>query len=101
MDMPEGIDRDQFRKLIAEQLELDISKIVDGARFVDDLEADSLDLVELIMAIEENYETEITDEDAEKIATVGDAWAFLQRRAAPREARPAAGRPEAPGHRGP
>src|SRR5258708_14185720 len=96
MEMPDGIDREQFRKLIAEQLELDIVRIVDGARFIDDLEADSLDLVELIMAFEETYKTEITDEDAEKIATVGDAWAFLQRRARPGEVSLAACRPEQP-----
>ena len=80
--MPEPIDREQFRKLIADQLEVDVAKVVDAAHFIDDLEADSLDLVEMIMAFEETYHTHITDEDAEKIATVGEAWVFLQRRTA-------------------
>jgi acyl carrier protein len=80
--MTKVIDREQFCKIVAEQLDVDPEKVVDTARFIDDLEADSLDLVELIMAFEETYHTEISDEDAEKIATVGDAWAFLQLRTA-------------------
>jgi acyl carrier protein len=84
--MTASIDREQFRKIVAEQLQVDLEKVVDSARFTDDLEADSLDLVELIMAFEENYHTEISDEDAEKIATVGEAWEYLQLRAAAVEA---------------
>jgi len=53
--MTEVIDREQFRKIIAEQLQVDLEKVVDTARFTDDLEADSLDLVELIMAFEETW----------------------------------------------
>jgi len=84
--MTEPIDRDQFLKIVAEQLDVDPETVVDSASFIDDLKADSLDLVELIMAFEETYHTEISDEDAEKIATVGDAWEYLQKRTAAVEA---------------
>lgn len=59
--------------IIAEQLSVDKEKVVGAASFVDDLGADSLDLVELIMAMEEDFDTEIADEVAEKIITVQDA----------------------------
>ncbi|MBU0481163.1 MAG: acyl carrier protein [Proteobacteria bacterium] len=59
--------------IIAEQLSVDKDKVVPGASFVDDLGADSLDLVELIMAMEEAFDIEIADEVAEKITTVKDA----------------------------
>ena len=59
--------------IIAEQLSVDKSKVVSGASFVDDLGADSLDLVELIMAMEEAFDIEIADEVAEKIITVQNA----------------------------
>lgn len=59
--------------IIAEQLSVDKDKVVSGASFVDDLGADSLDLVELIMAMEEAFDIEIADEVAEKIGTVQDA----------------------------
>ncbi|MCA1765922.1 MAG: acyl carrier protein [Desulfobulbaceae bacterium] len=59
--------------IIAEQLSVDKAKVVPGASFVDDLGADSLDLVELIMAMEEAFDIEIADEVAEKITTVKDA----------------------------
>ena len=59
--------------IIAEQLSVDKDKVVPGASFVDDLGADSLDLVELIMAMEEAFDIEIVDEVAEKIVTVQDA----------------------------
>lgn len=60
-------------EIIAEQLNVDKTKVVANASFVDDLGADSLDLVELIMAMEEAFDTEIPDEVAEKIITVQDA----------------------------
>ncbi len=59
--------------IIADQLSVDKAKVVPGASFVDDLGADSLDLVELIMAMEEAFDIEIADEVAEKITTVKDA----------------------------
>jgi len=64
---------DKVIDIIVEQLSVDKSKVVPGASFVDDLGADSLDLVELIMAMEESFGIEIPDEVAEKITTVQDA----------------------------
>jgi acyl carrier protein len=65
--------------IIVEQLSVDKDKVVVGASFVDDLGADSLDLVELIMAMEEEFDIEIPDEEAEKIATVQDAIDFVNK----------------------
>ncbi|MCW5211774.1 acyl carrier protein [Desulfobulbus sp. TB] len=70
---------DKMIDIIEEQLSVDKEKIVPGASFVDDLGADSLDLVELIMAMEEEFEIEIPDEDAEKIATVQDAIDYVDK----------------------
>lgn len=64
---------EKLTDIIAEQLSVDKEKVVAGASFVDDLGADSLDLVELIMAMEEAFDIEIADEVAEKIVTVQDA----------------------------
>ena len=63
--------------IIVEQLSVDRDKVVLGASFVDDLGADSLDLVELIMAMEEEFDVEIPDEEAEKIVTVQNAIDFV------------------------
>ena len=65
--------------IIVEQLSVDKDKVVSGASFVDDLGADSLDLVELIMAMEEEFDVEIPDEEAEKIASVQDAIDFVNK----------------------
>jgi acyl carrier protein len=65
--------------IIEEQLSVDREKVVPGASFVDDLGADSLDLVELIMAMEEEFDVEIPDEDAEKIVTVQDAIDYVDK----------------------
>lgn len=63
--------------IIVEQLSVEREKVVPNASFVDDLGADSLDLVELIMAMEEGFDVEIPDEDAEKISTVQDAINYV------------------------
>jgi acyl carrier protein len=70
--------QDKLIDIIAEQLSVDKDKVVPAASFVDDLGADSLDLVELIMAMEEAFEIEIADEVAEKIVTVQDAINHIQ-----------------------
>lgn len=67
----------QMVDIIVEQLSVDKDKVVPNASFVDDLGADSLDLVELIMAMEEEFDVEIPDEEAEKISTVQNAIDFV------------------------
>lgn len=69
---------DKVKKIIAEKLSVDLDDIVPGASFVDDLGADSLDLVELIMSMEEEFDIDIPDEDAEKILTVQDAIEYTR-----------------------
>ena len=68
---------DQVRAIIAEQFGVTADKIENDASFVDDLGADSLDTVELVMALEEEFETEIPDEEAEKITTVQHAIDYV------------------------
>jgi len=69
---------DKVRKIIAEKLSVDLEEVVSEASFVEDLGADSLDLVELIMSMEEEFDTEISDEAAEKILSVQDAIDFVK-----------------------
>ena len=69
---------EKVKNIIVELLAVDPSKVTKEARFREDLEADSLDLVELIMEFEDEFGGEISDEDAQKIATVGDAVQFLE-----------------------
>ena len=69
---------EHFKHIVVEQLGVDPPLVTLEASFVEDLNADSLDLVELIMAFEEEYGMEISDEDAEKITTVGQAWDYVQ-----------------------
>jgi acyl carrier protein len=66
--------------LIVEQLGVSRDEVVAKASFVDDLGADSLDIVELVMSLEESFDIEIPDEDAEKIQTIGDATSYLKER---------------------
>jgi acyl carrier protein len=68
----------RLKKIVAEQLGVDESKIVPTASFTEDLNADSLDLVEMIMSLEEEFGVEIPDEAAEKIRTVGDAMSYIE-----------------------
>jgi acyl carrier protein len=68
---------DEVKGIIVELLGVDEAKVTEGAKFREDLEADSLDLVELIMAFEEKFGGEISDEDAQGITTVGEAVAYI------------------------
>ncbi len=70
---------EQVRDVIVEVLGVPPEKVTPEARFREDLEADSLDLVELIMALEERFGGEISDEDAQKITTVGEAVAYIEK----------------------
>jgi acyl carrier protein len=69
---------ERVKKVVVEQLEVSDEEVTPEASFVDDLGADSLDTVELIMAFEEEFDLEIPDEDAEKIATVADAVNYIE-----------------------
>ncbi|WP_419948699.1 acyl carrier protein [Candidatus Palauibacter sp.] len=71
----------RVREIIAQELGVEQEKVVDDANFVDDLGADSLDTVELVMAFEEEFGIEIPDEDAETMQTVGEAIEYLNAKA--------------------
>ncbi len=68
---------DRVKEIIVEQLGVDVGQVTEKAKFVEDLGADSLDTVELVMALEEEFSIEIPDEDAEKITSVGDAVTYI------------------------
>ena len=69
---------ERVKKIVIEHLGVDEDKVTEGASFIDDLGADSLDTVELVMAFEEEFGSEISDSEAEKILTVGDAVKFIE-----------------------
>lgn len=69
---------EKVKEIMAEQLDINPEEITEDTSFINDLEADSLDIVELIMALEEEFDTEIPDEDAEKISTVKDAVDYIK-----------------------
>ena len=74
------INEEKFKEIIVDRLGVDPNEITPEASFIDDLGADSLDTVELVMAFEEEFDLEIPDEDAEKLTTVGSAMQYLKSR---------------------
>jgi len=75
--MSEVIEQ-KVKDIIVEQLGVDVAQVTEGAKFIDDLSADSLDTMELVMALEEEFSLEIPDEEAEKITSVGDAINYIK-----------------------
>ena len=73
-----SVDSQKVKSIIAEQLGVKAEEVTEDARFVEDLGADSLDTVELVMALEEEFGVEIPDEDAEKMTTVGAALKYIE-----------------------
>ena len=71
---------DKVREIIAKQLGVKLEEVTPQATFIDDLGADSLDTVEIVMALEEEFKAEIPDEDAEKMKTVGEAIKYIEER---------------------
>ena len=72
-----SFDESKVKEIIAKELEVDVKQLQPEAKFIEDLGADSLDIVELVMAMEEEFEVEIPDEEAEHIKTVQDAINFI------------------------
>jgi acyl carrier protein len=70
---------DKIKQIIAEKLSVELDEVIPTASFIDDLGADSLDLVELVMTMEEEFDIDISDEDAEKLVTVQDAINFVSK----------------------
>ena len=68
---------ERVKKIVVENLDVEGDKVVESASFIDDLGADSLDLVELVMAFEEEFDVEVPDEEAEKLQSVGDVITYI------------------------
>ena len=77
-----AVQAERIKAIIAEQLGVKPEEVTDQAKFIEDLGADSLDTVELVMALEEEFGIEIPDEDAEKMISVGDAIKYIEEKAA-------------------
>ncbi len=73
-----AFSEDKVKEIIAKELEVDAKQLTPEAKFIEDLGADSLDIVELVMALEEEFSLDIPDEDADKLRTVGDAMNYLK-----------------------
>ena len=76
-----AFDETKVKEIIAKELEVDVKQLQPEAKFIEDLGVDSLDIVELVMALEEEFGLDIPDEDADKLKTVGDAMNYLQQHA--------------------
>ncbi len=76
-----AFDESKVKEIIAKELEVDLKQLQPEAKFIEDLGVDSLDIVELVMALEEEFGLDIPDEDADKLKTVGDAMNYLQQHA--------------------
>ena len=77
-----SFSEDRVKEIIAKELEVEVKQLVPEAKFIEDLGADSLDIVELVMALAEEFGLEIPDEEADKLKTVGDAMNYLKSHAA-------------------
>jgi acyl carrier protein len=73
-----AFSEDRVKEIIAKELDVDAKQLTPEAKFIEDLGADSLDIVELVMALEEEFNIEIPDEEADKLKTVGDAMNYLK-----------------------
>ena len=73
-----AFNEDRVKEIIAKELEVELKQLTPEAKFIEDLGADSLDIVELVMALEEEFNLEIPDEEADKLKTVGDAMNYLK-----------------------